>query len=66
MIILFLEFKTCFFLFRCFGFVSKKINDAESSQEENECHIFAEIDPSQPAMAIVKFVSKVMIDSVLV
>ena len=65
MIILFLEFKTCFFCLDVLVLFQKK-NDAESSQEENECHIFAEIDPSQPAMAIVKFVSKVMIDSVLV
>lgn len=52
------------FTFRCFGFVSKKINGAKSSQPENECHIFAELDPSQPATAIVNFVSKVMIGSV--
>ncbi|CAF0833673.1 unnamed protein product [Adineta ricciae] len=49
---------------KCFGFVSKKINGAKSSQPENECHIFAELDPSQPATAIVNFVSKVMIGSV--
>ena len=54
-----------FFLYRCFGFVSKKINGTKSSQTaENECHIFAEVDPSQPSSAIVNFVSKVMIGSV--
>ncbi|UJR22746.1 hypothetical protein I4U23_025778 [Adineta vaga] len=49
---------------KCFGFVSKKINGAKSSQPENECHIFAELDPSQPSNAIVNFVSKIMIGSV--
>jgi len=33
-------------------------------QPENECHIFAEIDRTQPSTAIVNFVSKVMIGSV--
>jgi len=52
-------------LVRCFGFVSKKINgNNRSTQPENECHIFAEIDRSQPSTAIVNFVSKVMIGSV--
>ncbi|CAF3838122.1 unnamed protein product [Rotaria magnacalcarata] len=49
---------------KCFGFVSKKINGAISSQQENECHIFAEVDLTQPATAIVNFVSKVMIGSI--
>ncbi|CAF4364365.1 unnamed protein product, partial [Rotaria magnacalcarata] len=49
---------------KCFGFVSKKINGAKSSQQENECHIFAEVDLTQPATAIVNFVSKVMIGSI--
>ncbi|CAF1085922.1 unnamed protein product [Adineta steineri] len=49
---------------KCFGFVSKKINGAKTSQPENECHIFAELDISQPSTAIVNFVSKVMIGSV--
>jgi len=54
-----------FVLARCFGFVSKKINgNNRSTQPENECHIFAEIDRSQPSTAIVNFVSKVMIGSV--
>jgi hypothetical protein len=52
------------FVLRCFGFVSKKINGTKSSQPENECHVFAELDPSQPSTAIVNFVSKVMIGSV--
>lgn len=54
----------CIAFSRCFGFVSKKINGNRSSTSENECHVFAEIDPSQPASAIVNFVSKVMIGSV--
>ncbi|CAF1150695.1 unnamed protein product [Adineta steineri] len=51
---------------KCFGFVSKKINgnNNRSAQPENECHIFAEIDRTQPSTAIVNFVSKVMIGSV--
>ncbi|CAF1053761.1 unnamed protein product [Rotaria sordida] len=49
---------------KCFGFVSKKINGTKTSQSENECHIFVEIDPSQPATAIVNFVSKIMIGSI--
>ncbi|CAF1087946.1 unnamed protein product [Adineta ricciae] len=50
---------------KCFGFVSKKINgNNRSNQPENECHIFAEIDRTQPSSAIVNFVSKVMIGSV--
>ncbi|CAF1084668.1 unnamed protein product [Rotaria sordida] len=50
---------------KCFGFVSKKINgNNRSAQAENECHIFAEIDRTQPSTAIVNFVSKVMIGSV--
>ena len=38
------------------------MTDKESSQPENECHIFAEVDPSQSTRAI-KFVSKVMLAS---
>ncbi|CAF3943641.1 unnamed protein product, partial [Rotaria magnacalcarata] len=50
---------------KCFGFVSKKVNGTNrSNQPENECHIFAEIDRTQPSTAIVNFVSKVMIGSV--
>jgi hypothetical protein len=52
------------FFFRCFGFVSKKINGAKSSQPENECHVFAEVEPSQSSAAIVNFVSKILIGSV--
>jgi len=49
---------------KCFGFVAKKMKESDSSSEENKCHIFAELDPLQPANAIVNFVSKVMIGSV--
>ncbi|CAF0871652.1 unnamed protein product [Didymodactylos carnosus] len=45
---------------RCFAFVSKKTDKSS----ENECHVFAEIDTTQPTSAIVNFVSKVMIGSV--
>ncbi|XP_052719179.1 tensin-3-like isoform X3 [Crassostrea angulata] len=40
-----------------FGFVAKK----QSGGNDNTCHLFAELDPGQPASAIVNFVTKVMI-----
>ena len=43
--------------FRIFGFVARK----QSNVVDNACHLFAEIDPEQPASAIVSFVTKVMI-----
>ncbi|XP_034552747.1 tensin-2 isoform X4 [Notolabrus celidotus] len=42
---------------RVFGFVAKK----PGSQAENVCHLFAELDPEQPASAIVNFINKVML-----
>lgn len=39
-----------------FGFVARK----PTSQTDNQCHLFAELDPEQPASAIVNFVTKVM------
>ncbi|XP_039278903.1 tensin-1 [Nilaparvata lugens] len=45
---------------RVFGFVARK----PASNTDNQCHIFAELDPEQPATAIVNFVSKVMMNSV--
>lgn len=46
------------FLFnsRVFGFVARK----PTSQTDNQCHLFAELEPEQPASAIVNFVTKVM------
>ncbi|XP_077554698.1 tensin-2-like isoform X6 [Haemaphysalis longicornis] len=41
---------------RCFGFVARK----PASKTDNQCHLFAELDPEQPASAIVNFVGKVM------
>ncbi|GFS81813.1 tensin-3 [Nephila pilipes] len=41
---------------RIFGFVARK----PTSQTDNQCHLFAELDPDQPASAIVHFVTKVM------
>ncbi|XP_064475159.1 tensin-1-like isoform X4 [Ornithodoros turicata] len=41
---------------RCFGFVARK----PASRTDNQCHLFAEVDPEQPASAIVNFVAKVM------
>ncbi|XP_061731371.1 tensin-1-like isoform X2 [Nerophis ophidion] len=42
---------------RMFGFVARR----SSSSTENVCHLFAEMDPEQPAMAIVNFINKVML-----
>ena len=42
---------------RIFGFVARK---PTSRSGHNQCHIFAEQDPDQPARAIVNFVNKVL------
>ncbi|XP_045063274.1 tensin-2-like isoform X2 [Coregonus clupeaformis] len=42
---------------KVFGFVAKK----PGSVAENMCHLFAELDPEQPASAIVNFINKVML-----
>uniref|UniRef100_A0A8C6SYG5 Uncharacterized protein n=1 Tax=Neogobius melanostomus TaxID=47308 RepID=A0A8C6SYG5_9GOBI len=42
---------------RMFGFVARRTGSAT----ENVCHLFAEIDPEQPAVAIVNFINKVML-----
>ncbi|XP_028854940.1 tensin-2 isoform X2 [Denticeps clupeoides] len=42
---------------RIFGFVAKR----PGSASENVCHLFAELDPEQPATAIVNFINKVML-----
>ncbi|KAL2081552.1 hypothetical protein ACEWY4_023405 [Coilia grayii] len=42
-----------------FGFVARK----QGSTTDNVSHLFAEMDPDQPATAIVNFVSKVMMSS---
>ncbi|XP_061760885.1 tensin-2 isoform X1 [Nerophis ophidion] len=42
---------------KVFGFVAKK----PGSTAENVCHLFAELDPEQPAAAIVNFINKVML-----
>ncbi|XP_030064708.1 tensin-1 [Microcaecilia unicolor] len=44
---------------KLFGFVARK----QGSTTDNVCHLFAELDPNQPAGAIVNFVSRVMIGS---
>ena len=46
-----------FEFFRVFGFVARK----QGGASDNSCHLFAELDPDQPASAIVNFVTKVMI-----
>lgn len=42
---------------KIFGFVAKK----PGSPWENVCHLFAELDPDQPANAIVTFITKVLL-----
>ncbi|KAK3557070.1 hypothetical protein QTP70_024455 [Hemibagrus guttatus] len=42
---------------RMFGFVARR----SGSSLGNVCHLFAELDPEQPAMAIVNFINKVML-----
>ncbi|KAM5180584.1 tensin-2 [Mantella aurantiaca] len=42
---------------KVFGFVARKAGTAA----ENVCHLFAEVDPEQPASAIVNFITKVML-----
>lgn len=39
-----------------FGFVARK----PGTLADNQCHIFAQLEPEQPASAIINFVSKVM------
>ncbi|XP_077594703.1 tensin-1 isoform X2 [Stigmatopora nigra] len=41
---------------RLFGFVARK----QGSTTDNVCHLFAELEPDQPASTIVSFVSKMM------
>ncbi|XP_062975295.1 tensin-2 isoform X2 [Elgaria multicarinata webbii] len=42
---------------KIFGFVAKK----QGSPCENVCHLFAELDPEQPASAIVNFITKLVL-----
>ncbi|XP_074032700.1 focal adhesion protein tensin isoform X6 [Leptinotarsa decemlineata] len=42
---------------RIFGFVARKPN---VSNPDNQCHLFAELEPEQPATAIVNFLNKVL------
>ena len=44
---------------RIFGFVARK----PTSRASNQCHVFAEQDPDQPARAIVNFVNKVLLNN---
>ena len=44
---------------RIFGFVARK----STSRGTNQCHVFAEQDPEQPARAVVNFVNKVLLNS---
>nr|XP_057911261.1 tensin-2-like isoform X2 [Doryrhamphus excisus] len=42
---------------KMFGFVARR----SGGSTENVCHLFAEMDPEQPAVAIVNFINKVML-----
>ncbi|XP_007249191.3 tensin-2 isoform X1 [Astyanax mexicanus] len=42
---------------KMFGFVARR----SGSSQGNACHLFAELDPEQPATAIVNFINKVML-----
>ena len=44
---------------RIFGFVARK----PGSATDNACHLFSELDQSQPAAAVVAFVEKLMKES---
>uniref|UniRef100_UPI00358F03FC tensin-1-like isoform X2 n=1 Tax=Myxine glutinosa TaxID=7769 RepID=UPI00358F03FC len=44
---------------KIFGFVARK----PGSSTDNDCHLFAELEPEQPASAIVNFVSRVLLGS---
>ncbi|XP_022242191.1 tensin-3-like [Limulus polyphemus] len=41
---------------RCFGFVAKK----PPSHSDNQCHVFAEIEPNHPASAVVSLVENII------
>ncbi|KAJ8968286.1 hypothetical protein NQ314_002380 [Rhamnusium bicolor] len=45
---------------RIFGFVARKAN---VNNPDNQCHLFAELEPEQPATAIVNFLNKVLTSS---
>uniref|UniRef100_A0A3B1K4S1 Tensin 2b n=1 Tax=Astyanax mexicanus TaxID=7994 RepID=A0A3B1K4S1_ASTMX len=45
------------FVIEMFGFVARR----SGSSQGNACHLFAELDPEQPATAIVNFINKVML-----
>jgi len=47
---------TCVCVCRLFGFVARK----SASASDNACHLFAELDASQPATAIVSYVDKLL------
>ncbi|GAA6068910.1 tensin-2 isoform X1, partial [Tachysurus ichikawai] len=40
-----------------FGFIARR----SGSSLGNVCHLFAELDPEQPAKAIINFINKVML-----
>ncbi|GAB6021167.1 hypothetical protein CHUAL_003797 [Chamberlinius hualienensis] len=44
---------------RIFGVVARK----PASKTDNQCHLFAELEPEQPATAIVNFVTKVLMST---
>lgn len=53
----FIHCKIIFIFSRIFGFVARKPN---VSNPDNQCHLFAELEPEQPATAIVNFLNKIL------
>ena len=43
---------------RIFGIICKSV---ETNGKSNNCHLFVEIDPDQPAIAIVDFINRYLI-----
>lgn len=55
----FAEIKTHLFLYRnrtIFAFVARR----STSSHDNQCHVFCELEPNQPAAAITAFANKVI------
>ena len=48
-----------FIVFRIFGIIVK----SRLAKDSNECHLFVELDPDQPAIAVVDFVNRYLIPS---
>lgn len=56
--IFFIVFFPIFFS-RIFGFVARKL----ASNADNQCHLFVELEPEQPATAITSYVNRILTSS---